>query len=204
DAPINLITSQLKLADVTNTVYLVSPQPIEALGLTEVFRGTSSVVYRKDTALPRAYLVSQVEVVPESLAVTRLLSAEFDPRRTAILAQPLPAGVNVQSFTQDTVRWLERGNSVQRLQVSADAPALLVVLDNYYKAWHAEVDGREVPLLRANHTFRAIPVPAGQHEVVMRYSSETVATWATVSGVILLVLLLAAFVPPLRDRLRSA
>ncbi|HEY0672854.1 MAG TPA: hypothetical protein VGD27_11330, partial [Longimicrobiales bacterium] len=174
DAPINLITSQLKLADITNTVYLVSPQPIEAPGLTEVFRGTRSVVYRKDTALPRAYLVSQVEVVPDSLAVARLLSAEFDPRRAAILSQPLPAGVNVQPFTQDTVRWLERGNSVQRLQVSVDAPALLVVLDNYYKAWHAEVDGREVPLLRANHTFRAIPVPAGQHEVVMRYSSETV------------------------------
>jgi hypothetical protein len=55
------------------------------------------------------------------------------------------------------------------------------------------VDGREAPLLRANHTFRAIPVPAGQHEVVMRYSRETVAIWAWVSGSLLLVLMATAF-----------
>jgi hypothetical protein len=202
DRPVALLTSGLKLADVTNTTYLLAPQLIQVPGLTEVFRGSRTVVYRKDAALPRAYLVGNVEVVPDSAAVVRLLSEAFNPVTTAIVNAPLPANISVQPGAQGTVQWRERGNSIQRLQVNATAPALLVVLDNYYNAWHAQVDGREVPLLRANHTFRAIPVPAGQHEVVMRYGTETVATWAVVSGILLFVLLIAAFGPVLLESWR--
>ncbi len=202
DAPTNLLMSGLKLADITNTTYLLSPQPIQAPGLTEVFRGSRTVVYRKDTALPRAYVVGRVEVVPDSLAVNTLLSEQFDARTTALIAEPLAAGATVQANAQGSVRWLERGNAVQRLQVNATAPALLVVLDNYYKAWHAEVDGAPAPLLRANHTFRAIAVPAGQHEVIMRYSAETVRASAFTSGFMLLLLTALAFGGPLLDRIR--
>ncbi len=204
DAPVALLTSGLKLADITNTTYLLSPQPLQAPGLTEVFRGSRTVVYRKDSALPRAYLVGRVEVIADSLAVSRLLSPQFDAAQVAQLPEPLPAGVTVQPLGQlASVRWLARSNTEQRLQVETDRPALLVVLDNYYKAWHAQVDGRDVPLLRANHTFRAIPVPAGRHEVAMRYGAETVRASAYTSGVILLLLVLLAFGAPLRERIRK-
>ena len=204
DAPVALLTSGLKLADVTNTTYLLSPQLIQAPGLTEVFRGSRTIVYRKDSALPRAYLVGRVEVVPDSQAVSRLLSPDFDAANTALLAEPLPAGVAIQPSRQPpAVRWTKRSNTEQRLQVNADQPALLVVLDNYYKAWHAQVDGRDAPLLRANHTFRAIPLPAGQHEVIMRYSAETVRASAYTSGIMLLLLAVLAFGAPLRERIRK-
>jgi hypothetical protein len=202
DRPVALLTSGLKLADITNTTYLLSPQLVQVPGLTEVFRGSRTVVYRKNTVLPRAYLVGNFEVVPDSAAVGRLLSESFNAANTALLSAPPPTNVNVQPGAQGTVQWLERGNSVQRLRVNASAPALLIVLDNYYKAWHAQVDGKDVPLLRANHTFRAIPVPAGQHEVSLRYGTETVAIWASTSGVLLLGLLLAAFAPALLERMR--
>ena len=203
DRPVNLLTSGLKLADVTNTMYLTSPQQINAPGLTEVFQGTRSFVYKMETALPRAFLVSNVEVVPDSQAVGRLLSTGFNARSTAILPEPLPAGVALQPFTSGTVRWLERSNTVQRLQVNVDAPGLLVVLDNYYKAWSAQVDGADAPLLRANHTFRAIPVPAGQHEVTMRYGTETVQLAAFTSGIVLLLLMVLAFGGALMERIRK-
>ena len=202
DAPLNLLNSELRLADITNTTYLLSPQPVQVPGLTEVFRGSRTVVYRKDSALPRAYVVGNVEVVADSAAVNRMLSPGFDARTTALVAEPLPSGAAPQAGAQGTVQWLERSNTVQRLRVNATAPALLVVLDNYYKAWHAEVDGRAAPLVRANHTFRAIPVPAGQHDVTMRYSAETVQASAFTSGAILLVLALLAFGAPLLDRVR--
>lgn len=204
DAPVNLLTSGLKLADITNTVYLLSPQPLQAPGLTEVFRGSRTVVYRKETALPRAYLVGSVEIVPDSLAVDRLLSPDFDAANVALLAEPLPAGVPVQPLgTRRLVTWLKRSNTEERLHVDSESPALLIVLENYYKAWHARVDGREVPLLRANHTFRGIPVPAGPHEVVLYYSAETVRASAFTSGIILLLLTIFALGAPLRDRTRK-
>jgi hypothetical protein len=203
DVPISLLTSGLRLADITNTTYLLSPQPLQQPGMTEVFRGSRTVVYRKDSVLPRAYLVTRVEVVPDSLAVARLLSAEFDAGNVAMLPQPLPAGVTVQPGPPGIVRWLKRANTEQRIHVDTETPALLMVLDNYYHAWHAQVDGRDVPLLRANHTFRAIPVPAGKHEVVMSYSAETVKASAFASGIILLVLAALTFGAPLRERIRD-
>ena len=203
DRAYSLLTSNLKLADVTNTTYLVSPQPLQAPGLTEVYRGSRTAIYRKDAALPRAYFVSKVEVVPDAQAVNRLLSPDFDARTTVLVSEQLPMGITARPFGANSIRWLERGNAVQRLQVNVSASTLLVVLDNYYKAWHAQVDGEDVPLIRANHTFRAIPVPAGQHEVVMRYSTETVQASAIASGIILLVLLVLAFGAPLVARFRK-
>ncbi|HEY0810700.1 MAG TPA: YfhO family protein, partial [Longimicrobiales bacterium] len=203
DDPVNLLTSNLRLADITNTTYMLSPQALQVPGLTEVFRGSRTVVYRKDTALPRAYFVGNVEVLPENQVVARMLSPEFNAATTAVLTVPLPSGITIQAPRNAQVRWGGRTNTEQHLQVNTDAPALLMVLDNYYKAWHAQVDGRDTPILRANHTFRAIPVPAGQHEVVMTYSAETVSMWAFVSGAILVLLTILAFGPMLMDRRTS-
>ena len=37
------------------------------------------------------------------------------------------------------------------------------------KGWTMHIDGQEHPILRANYILRAAKVPAGQHEIVMRY-----------------------------------
>jgi hypothetical protein len=154
--------------------------------------------------LPRAYVVGRVEVLQDTAAISRLLSPDFNASSTAVLAEPLPAGVTVQPTTATpVVNWLKRSNNEHRLHVNADAPVLLMVLENYYKAWRATVNGREVPILRANHTFRAIPVPAGPHEVVIRYDASYIAPWAYLSGLILLVLMILALGAPLLDRTRN-
>jgi len=41
----------------------------------------------------------------------------------------------------------------------------VVLNDVWHPWWFAEVDGTPVPLLRANGIFRAVAVPAGEHEV---------------------------------------
>ena len=51
------------------------------------------------------------------------------------------------------------------------------------KGWTMQIDGQESPLLRANYLLRAAMVPAGQHEIVMRYEPRI---WK-VGGVISLV-----------------
>jgi uncharacterized membrane protein YfhO len=35
--------------------------------------------------------------------------------------------------------------------------------------WRASVDGRAVPVYQADHVFRAVPVPPGQHHLVLTY-----------------------------------
>jgi len=72
----------------------------------------------------------------------------------------------------------------------------------YPNGWHATVDGEPVDLFRANWTFRAALLPAGEHEVVMTFLPDSYRTGAAVSrassiGLLLLLLLSLgmAFVP---------
>jgi uncharacterized membrane protein YfhO len=43
------------------------------------------------------------------------------------------------------------------------------------------VDGQTVPLLRANHAFQAVAVPAGRHELVLRYRDRAFQLGAVLS-----------------------
>jgi hypothetical protein len=193
EAPVNLASSELRLLDVTNTSYVYSPQPLKLPpGYSEAFRGSQGVIYRNDNSLPRAYLVGRTEVVPDSAAVKRMLARDFDSQHNVLLPQPLPAGVSVQPDPQGSVRWTNDGVNEQSLLVSSDRPALLVILDNYYDAWHATVDGKEQPLLRANYLYRALPIGAGSHSVRIYYNSRTLNLSVIVSAVILLLLIAVA------------
>lgn len=51
----------------------------------------------------------------------------------------------------------------------------------YYPAWRAYVDGRPVRLYRADYLLRAVPVPAGEHAVELRYESVTLQAGIAVS-----------------------
>jgi hypothetical protein len=162
------------------------------------------VVYRNANALPRAFLVGRTEVLPDSGAVQRILEGPgFDFRTTAALAAPLPAGVTVQADPRGQVAWTARSENGSTLNVTTDRPALLVVTDNYYDAWHAELDGRPVPVLRADYTFRAVPVPAGTHRVRFYYESRLLNTSATISVALLALLALAAAGGLVWDRRRG-
>jgi hypothetical protein len=199
----NLLASELRLAHITNTEYLLIPQRIEHPALEEVFVGSQVAIYRNLGALPRAYLVGSTEVVAGNAAIERLLSPAFDARATAILAEPLPATAEIQAGATGTVEWVERQVDRFTLRVAVDRPALLMVLDNYYPAWQATVGGRQTPIYRANHTFRAIEVPAGEHMVSFRYTPVALRTGALISLAVLTLLLVVIAAGFLADR-RSA
>ena len=46
---------------------------------------------------------------------------------------------------------------------------LLVVVRSFDPSWTASVDGRKVESLRADGFLTAVPVPAGEHEIVFAY-----------------------------------
>jgi hypothetical protein len=125
--------------------------------------------------LPRARLVGEVRIVPEEEAVQFLRSPLFRPEVEVVLSEApeidLPGGP-----VSGEVRWTERSQNRYALAVEADSNALLVLADNWYPAWKARVDGVETPVLRANHTLRAVPVTAGAHVVEVYYD------WGSLKG----------------------
>lgn len=188
DGVMNLSGPDFSLLDITNTPYLVYPGLLDTPVLTEVYRGRNAIVYRKEGVLPRAYLVGQSVVLPDSLAAPALLGGQVDYRTTAILPAPAQAAGTLTGTPVGQVEWVEKGANELRLRVQTDRDALLMILDNYYPAWKATVSGESVEVLRANYTFRAIPVKAGQHDVELVYDAGGLRRSAYISAAMLLLL----------------
>jgi uncharacterized membrane protein YfhO len=74
------------------------------------------------------------------------------------------------------------------LNVTLDAPGVLVLADTWYPGWQATVDGEPAALLRANYLYRAVLLPAGQHSVQFEYRPATLGRGAGISLAAVLVL----------------
>lgn len=61
----------------------------------------------------------------------------------------------------------------------------------YPNGWTATVDGEPLDIFRADWTLRGALLPAGDHQVVMRFAPQSYKTGATVSLIASLLLLLA-------------
>jgi hypothetical protein len=59
-----------------------------------------------------------------------------------------------------------------RIEIEADSDlgGMLALHETYYPGWIAEIDGRKVPVLRADVLFRGVEVPPGHHQVVFRFA----------------------------------
>jgi hypothetical protein len=175
----------------------ISGMPIVAR--TQLQNGTPYETVLADAGLPRARLVGGATVRSDEEAVPYMLSDAFDPEREVVLAEPSPIALD-GAPAAGTVTWMSRSPNELALSVNSERPALLVIADNWFPAWRATVDGADAPVLRAYHTLRAVPVPAGSHEVVMRYRSDTVARSLWISLVFLLALVSAAGWATWRER----
>ena len=170
--------------DLLNTRYIIAPQQLP--GTEVVYRGeqTGYLVLRNPDAVPRAFFVSETEVVDSPEATwERLRSSSFDPQQTAILPESIDfettpvdsastARAELQEYTPRTIRWT----------VETDAPRLLVTSEVYYPAgWNAYLDGEQVPIHRADYLLRAVPIPEGEHTLEMRFEPQrhTVSIWLT-------------------------
>lgn len=128
-------------------------------------------VYEVPT-LPRARLVGEAVVLGEDETVPYLLSADFRPAEEVVLTEPVDSPLEGGPVDGEVV-WIEKALNRQILTVRSSGPALLVMAENWYPSWAATVNGAPTPVLRANHTLRAVPVPAGESQVEVYYAMST-------------------------------
>ena len=178
---------QVKLFRALNIGYLVSFQPLSAEGITlkKQFPQYYSWLYEVEKPIPRAYIVdkSAAETNPDRI-LRRLSSAEFDPTREVILDREISnRPTRPLTGTSKIVRY---DNRVITIQTSANDHGILVLADSYYPGWKAYVDGKERPILRANHFFRAVALPDGDHVVEFKYDplSFKIGAWISVFTII--------------------
>jgi hypothetical protein len=133
-------------------------------------------------AVPRAWLVDEVEVLADPDArLRRLADPSFDPARTAILEERAP---EVSRRARGSVMRVNDREFV----ADVDAPALLVVGETCHSGWRCEVDGLPQPVLRANHAMKAVALGPGRHRVTFSYRPRSVLLGALCSAVSLALL----------------
>jgi hypothetical protein len=135
-----------------------------------VFANTSIRVLERPGALPRAWLVRDVRMMPSDEQMAALLAANVDPATTAIVAPGLDLTVvDPSRSAEDAVTFTMVDPDQARIQVNAGASGVLVINEIYAAGWNAYIDGERTELVRADGVFRAVAVPAGISEITLRY-----------------------------------
>jgi uncharacterized membrane protein YfhO len=116
--------------------------------------------------------------------VRLLLDPGFDLHRAVVLADG-PALESSPGFRGDSRITRLRPDHID-LTAELSEPGCVVLLDLYDPGWRATVDGRPVPIERANYGFRAVALPAGQHTVSMVYRPPAVTLGVLVSALSLI------------------
>jgi len=168
----------LRLSGVSHVVTR-DPRPVATLPQVAVFEGLLRFPVRVlavPSPLPRIYVVGASRHTGDPSA---LLDPGFDPAREVLLADgpesPLPEGF--EGAVEDTA---ERPDAIAA-GVRLSHPGYLVILDTADPGWRARVDEAPAPVLRANHAFRAVAVPAGRHRVELEYRPRPVRAGIAVS-----------------------
>jgi hypothetical protein len=147
--------------------------------LVPVFAGEEIDVYLNTAAYPRALFVTEAEVVQDHEEAWRTIHAPgFDPRRAVVLEEGPALNASAEAGSSGAgaaldLSFVRYGLNDVALRVHAPQPGWLVLSDVYYPGWRAAVDGKATPVLRANYTFRAVAVPAGEHLVEMSFAPRT-------------------------------
>jgi hypothetical protein len=97
-------------------------------------------------------------------------------------------------------RVLEEHPRRVRLHCTTTRDAWLVAAISWYPGWRASVDGVPVELVKANYAFLGVPVPEGEHEVLLEFESGSVRLGAWISTAALALLALAAWLARRRGR----
>ena len=105
----------------------------------------------------------------------------MDPRQTALLKSRPPDLAEPDEASADQVSVTSYDAEQIELKSKTGAPGLLMLSEVYYPAWKAYVDGRPVSLYSADYVLRAVPVPAGEHTVELRYESWSLNTGIAIS-----------------------
>ena len=131
--------------------------------------------------LPQPFIVHRAQVIPgDEETVAAMRDPAFQPSETVILAEP-PRLQSQPAAGSDRVEVVSY--APERIVADAElaGDGYLVLMDTYYPGWEARVDGRTVPILRANLIGRAVELPAGRHRIELDYRPQSFHLGAIVS-----------------------
>ena len=169
--------------------YLISAEPMEDEAFERLLVRDDAVIYENPGALPRAFVVYDAVHAPtsqEALAVLR--NGEFDFASQVIVEDPIQlAAAPDGQASVDIVHYSEADGGML-VRVETNEPGMLVLSEPYFSERSVWLDGRDTEMLRVNLGFIGVEVPAGEHEVELRYKPNSLYIGGAVTVFALLVI----------------
>jgi hypothetical protein len=153
------------------------------LGTTNVMPGLADFLAIRQTTSPTEFMEWQLRPSAHPMVtagqtpvflgptntIERMSQPAWDSSQEVFLRPEVRARVKSAASADAKVSDVQLSAHEIRFKVSSTNEALAVIAQNFYHPWKASVGGKPVELLRANHAFQAVAVPAGEHEVILRY-----------------------------------
>jgi hypothetical protein len=168
--------------DILNVRYVMTRNPLPPTdGYKLLTEQEGTVLYENLNTLPRAFFAREIINVGSTVeSLDKLRSPGFNPVIQTVVednenSTPLSTSgvdLNATDETPSATIVADTRNSVL-IETDNVRDGLLVLSDNFYPGWSAAVDDTQARILRANHTMRAIRVPAGRHLISFVFMPTT-------------------------------
>ncbi len=130
-----------------------------------------------------AWFVNQVKVVQsadeemkaldklDSKNVAIINSKDFEVKTTTFVKDSL-ASITLDSYQPNDLKYTSENSN----------EGMAVFSEMYYgKGWNAYIDGKKVDHLQADYVLRALPIPAGKHNIEFKFEPQVVQTGSTIT-----------------------
>jgi len=156
------------------SINVSDPPGLDYLRRTETLPA-GQVLYRNENFRGRIYLPDRIHLAKDAqqaMDYTRRRRPMSDGKVTCVLeADQALATQTDPNGRIDDVRW---GINTVRFRADLTSPGVAVIADGYDPDWKAYVDGRPTRVYRANLIHKAVTLPAGVHQVVLKYQPARV------------------------------
>jgi hypothetical protein len=194
---IDLVTDDVRrgsgfAAAVYGVAFVVTPlalpdadfQPLGAL------TNPAATIYATRRALPRVYFVAAArETKDPDEALAAIRDRRLRLGQEALVEATVTASGAPAAAAAGRIEMLPTSPDRVAARVSGSVDGWLIVNDTFFPGIVATVDGRVVPVVRANGLVRAVALPAGTHTVEMVFRPTTLWLGAAISlsGILLAV-----------------
>jgi len=161
------------ILDLLRVTCVLSARPIQHPRLEQFLSREGFHVYHRKGAMAPARIVhNTIAAGSDDAGLLALRTSSYDANAATLLSADdleAPNAAGQHDLDPGTLTFERPNRNMVRVAVDDSPGGWLVVHDQYHPGWSATVNGVATTILRADHAFRAVPIPAGNSVVEMNY-----------------------------------